>query len=162
MSITVPKPTKPFKYIKPSGLYATTLSNATVALVNDATIDELVFETTASGAGSVILELLFQIPDDFKKFAGKSDDLSLQAVQDAGADNDSLLTLDVLDAAGADADDDSVATEDITGSFATYDCAITGGTFAVGDHITVKITMTNPDADDDCRISIPKLKYIPE
>lgn len=122
----------------------------------------MVFETTATGAGSTILELLFQIPDDFKKFAGKSDDLSLQAVQDAGADNDSVITIDVIDDSGADADDDSVNATDLTNAFATYDCAITGGTFTVGDHITVKITVTNPDADDDCRISIPKLKYLPQ
>ncbi|KKN15264.1 hypothetical protein LCGC14_0987830 [marine sediment metagenome] len=162
MSLIIPKLTKPFKYIKPSGLYATTLANVAVAIVNDATIDELVFETTASGAGSLILELLFQIPDDFKKFAGKSDDLSLVAVQDAGADNDSTITIDVIDASGADADDDSVNATDLTNAFATYDCAITGGTFAVGDYITIKITVTNPDADDDCRISIPKLKYLPQ
>ena len=162
MSIIVPKPTLPFKYIKPSGLVATTLTNCTAVLVNNAAEDELAYDIDASGVGSAVIEFLFQIPADFKKFAGKSDDVSIRATQDAGADNDSTITIDVIDTSETDSDDDSVNAEDLTGAFATYDCAIDAGSFSVGDNITIKITTTNPDADDDSLITIPKIKYIPQ
>ena len=162
MSIIVPKPTLPFKYIKPSGLVATTLTNCTAVLVNNAAEDELVYDIDASGAGSCVLEFDFVIPDDFKKFANKSDDFSVRATQDLGASNDSTITVNVLDTSGTDSDDDSIAATDLTNVFATYDCAIDAGAFVAGDHITVQITTTNPANDDDCMITIPKLKYIPQ
>ena len=162
MSITVPPHVEPFKYIKPTGLYATTLTAATSVIVNDATEDELVFDNDATGAGSVIIEFDFVIPDDFKKFANKSDDVSIRATQNLGASNDSTLTINVLDSAGVESDDDSVAAQDLSNAFATYDCAIDAGTYSVGDHITIQITTTNPANDDDCMFTLPKLKYIPQ
>jgi len=162
MSISVPPHVEPFKYIKPTGLYATTLTAATSVIVNDAGEDELVFDNDATGAGSVVIELDFVIPDDFKKFANKSDDLSIRATQNAGASNDSTLTINVIDTAGTDCDDDSINAQDLTNVFATYDCAIDAGAFVAGDHITVQITTTNPANDDDCMFTLPKLKYIPQ
>jgi hypothetical protein len=112
----------------------------------------------------------FRLPSDFKKFAGASDDLSLQAVQDADSGDgvgDCAITIDVLDSSGTDADDDSVDDEALTGSYATYDCAITGGSFSAGDQIVVKITVQAKSGDstengDGVRVTHPDLKYIPK
>jgi hypothetical protein len=163
VSIIAPQPRQQFKYIKPTGLVATTPTNCTAVLANNAAEDELVYDIdAAAGAGNCILEFDFIIPDDFKMFANQGDDVSIRATQDLGASNDSTLTINVIDSAGVESDDDSVVTQDLTNVFATYDCAIDAGTFVAGDHIVIQITTTNPDNDDDCMITIPKVKYIPQ
>ena len=160
--ISAPQPINAFKYIKPTGLYATTLTNCTAVVVNNADEDELVIDIDATGIGNCITEFDFVIPADFKAFANQADDVSIRATQNLGASNDSIITIDVIDSAGTDSDDDSVAATDLTNAFATYDCAIDAGTFAVGDHFIVRVTTTNPDNDDDCMITVPKIKYIPQ
>lgn len=162
MSIIAPQPIDDYKYIRPTGLVATTLANCTAVLVNNAAEDELVYDIDATGIGNAIIEFDFIIPADFKAFAGQADDVSIRATQDLGASNDSTLTINVIDTSGTNCDDNSVVAQDLTNVFATYDCAIDAGAFVAGDHITVQITTTNPDNDDDCMITIPKLKYIPQ
>lgn len=162
MSIITPQPIDDYKYIKPTGLYATTLANCTAVLVNNGTEDELVFDIDATGIGNCLIEFDFIIPADFKAFANQADDVSIRATQDLGASNDSTITINVIDTSGVESDDDSVAAQDLSNVFVTYDCAIDAGTFVAGDHITIQITTTNPDNDDDCMITIPKLKYIPQ
>ena len=162
VSICAPQPKDDYKFIKPTGLYATTLTACTAVLANNAAEDELVLDIDATGAGNCITEFDFVIPADFKAFANQADDVSIRATQDLGASNDSTITIDVVDSAGVDSDDDSVNVIDLTNVFATYDCAIDAGTFAVGDHFIVRITTTNPDNDDDCMITVPKVKYIPQ
>jgi len=162
MTMIAPQPKDDYKYIKPTGLYATTLTACTAVIVNNAAEDELVFDIDATGAGNAIIEFDFIIPADFKAFANQGDDISIRATQDLGASNDSTLTINAIDSAGTEIDDDSVVAQDLTNVFADYDCAIDAGAFAIGDHITIQITITNPDNDDDCMITIPKLKYIPQ
>lgn len=162
MSVCAPQPIDDFKYIKPTGLYATTLTNCTAVLANNVAEDELVLDIDATGIGNCITEFDFVIPPDFKAFANQADDVSIRATQDLGASNDSTITIDVIDSAGTDSDDDSVNVIDLTNVFATYDCAIDAGAWVVGDHFTVRITTTNPDNDDDCMITLPKVKYIPQ
>nr|BDI55215.1 MAG: hypothetical protein [uncultured archaeon] len=162
MTMIAPQPKEDYKYIKPTGLYATTLTACTAILVNNAAEDELVFDIDATGAGNCIIEFDFIIPADFKAFAGQADDISIRATQDLGASNDSVITINAIDSGGNEIDDDSVAAQDLSNVFATYDCAIDAGAFVVGDHITIQITTTNPANDDDCMITIPKLKYIPQ
>jgi len=163
VSIVAPQPIDDYKFIKPTGLVATTLTNCTAVLVNNAAEDELVYDIDAALAvGNAIIEFDFIIPADFKSFANQGDDISIRATQDLGASNDSTLTINAIDSAGTEIDDDSVVAQDLTNVFATYDCAIDAGAFNIGDHITIQITTTNPDNDDDCMITIPKLKYIPQ
>jgi len=162
MSVVAPQLRDDYKYIKPTGLYATTLTNCTAVVVNNAAEDELVLDIDATGIGNCITEFQFQIPADFKAFANQADDVSIRATQDLGASNDSTITIDVVDSAGTDSDDDSVNAQDLTNAFATYDCAIDAGTFAVGDFFIVRITTTNTVNDDDCMITLPKIKYIPQ
>lgn len=162
MSIIAPQPIDDYKFIKPTGLYATTLTNCTAVVANNAAEDELVIDIDATGIGNCIVEFDFVIPADFKAFANQGDDISIRATQNLGASNDSTITIDVIDSLGVDSDDDSVAAQDLTNVFATYDCAIDAGTFVVGDHFIVRITTTNPDNDDDCMITVPKVKYIPQ
>ena len=163
MSIIAPQPIDDYKFIKPTGLVATTPTNCTAVLVNNAAEDELVYDIDATVAvGNCIVEFDFIIPDDFKAFANQADDVSIRATQDVGVSNDSTLTINVIDSAGVESDDDSVVVQDLTNVFATYDCAIDAGAFVAGDHFVVQITTTNPDNDDDCMITIPKVKYIPQ
>ncbi len=162
MSIIAPSPRQAYKFIQPTGLFATTLTACTAVVANNAAEDELVIDIDATGAGNCIIEFDFIIPDDFKAFANQGDDVSIRATQDLGASNDSTLTINVIDSNGVESDDDSVVTQDLTNVFATYDCAIDAGTFVAGDHIVIQITTTNPDNDDDCMITLPKVKYIPQ
>ena len=162
MSITTPPLRQQFKYMKPTGLFATTLTNCTAVVANNAAEDELVIDIDSTGAGNCITEFDFIIPDDFKSFANQADDVSIRATQDLGASNDSTITIDVIDPLGVDSDDDSVAATDLTNVFATYDCAIDAGTWAVGDYFIVRVTTTNPANDDDCMLCLPKIKYIPQ
>ena len=159
-----PQPKPAFKYITPSGVYVGTYTNCSGVLVYDSTEDALVLDIDMTGdaAGSKI-EFLCQLPADFLKFAGGSDDVAVRAIQDAvAASLDITLTIDVLDASGADADDDTVDGTALTGSYATYDCAITGGTFSAGDFITIRLTLPATTASGDgCRIGFPKIKYVP-
>jgi hypothetical protein len=167
--IIAPKPIDDYKYIKPTGLYAPTLTDCTAILVNDAAEDELAFDITSVINPLVcLLEFDFVIPADFKAFGGLADDLVVRALQDAVASllGNLTITVVVLDSAGVVVDDSSIATIALTAAYANYDCPlVTGGTFVAGDHITVQITLDATVAGavgDDGRITIPKLKYIPQ
>lgn len=168
MTIIAPQPKDDYKYIEPIGLYAETLVNCTNVLVNDATIDELVFDIDITGAVAATIELQYQIPADFKAFAGQADDLSLRFIQDADSGDgvgDVGLTVNVLDTSGTDCDDDSIAAVAGTGAYVTLDCAMDAGVFVAGDYIIVQLLVAEivgSEVGDGCRISIPKLKYIPQ
>jgi len=167
MTMIAPKPTEDYKYIKPTGLYAPTLTDCTAILVNDAAEDELAFDITSVINPLVcLLEFDFIIPADFKAFGGLADDLVVRAIQDAGGVGDLTITVVVLDTSGTVIDDSSIATIALTGAYANYDCPlVTAGAFVAGDHITVQITLDATVAGavgDDGRITIPKLKYIPQ
>lgn len=167
MTIIAPEPIDAYKYIKPTGFYAPTLTDCTAILVNDAAEDELAFDITSVINPLVcLLEFDFVIPSDFKAFGGLADDLVVRAIQDAGGVGDLTITVVVLDSAGVVVDDGSITTIALTGAYVDYDCPlVTGGTFVAGDHITVQITLDATVAGavgDDGRITIPKLKYIPQ
>ena len=168
MSIIAPQPKDDYKYIDPIGLYAETLVNCTNVLANDATLDELVFDIDISGAVDALIELQFQIPADFKQFAGQADDLVIQFIQDADSGDgvgDCTLTINIIDTNGTDSDDDSIAAVDGTAAYVELDCAIDAGVFAVGDYFVVQIIIdenVGSEAGDAVRVSIPKLKYIPQ
>ena len=168
MSIIAPQPKDDYKYIDPIGLYATTLANCTCVIANDATIDELVFDVDVTGAMDALIELMFQIPADFKAFANQADDLELSFIQDGDSGDgvgDVGITVDVIDSAGTDSDDDSIAAVAGTGAFVVLDCAIDAGAWAVGDYFIVRITLdeiVGSEAGDNCMVSIPKIKYIPQ
>ncbi len=140
-----------------------TLTNCTVTKVFNAAEDELAFDidNTGGGAGSAEIYFQFRIPVDFKEFPDTSDDITIRAIQDGGADIDATITIDFLDNAGTDADDDSVAATTLTNAWATYDCAtVTGdGTWAAGDAVNVLITVALTDNDDDVQIIYPKVLY---
>jgi hypothetical protein len=166
--IIAPQPKDDYKYIEPIGLYAETLANCTNVLANDAVVDELVFDIDITGAVAATIELMYQIPADFKAFAGQADDLSLRFIQDGDSGDgvgDVGLSVNVLDTLGVDCDDDSIAAIAGTGAYVTLDCAMDAGTFVVGDYFIVQIIIAEivgSEAGDACRITIPKLKYIPQ
>lgn len=170
-SIIVP-PHKPesFKYLPISGLFVSAVTNVTFTETINAALDEYCFKFVATGAPVVTIELAVQLPADFKKFPGASDDLTISAIQDADSGDgvgDMAITVDVLDDAGADADDDTIDDIALTNAFVALDCAITGGTFAKGDWITIKIGVTSKGGDaseagDEASVSLPKIKYIPK
>lgn len=168
MSVIAPKPKDDYKYIDPIGLYAETLTNCTNVLALDAAIDELVFDIDITGAVAAIIELMFQIPADFKAFANQGDDLELQFIQDGDSGDgvgDVSITVNLLDSLGVDSDDDSIVAVAGTAGFVVLDCAIDAGTFVVGDYFIVQIIIdeiVGSEAGDACRVSIPKLKYIPQ
>jgi hypothetical protein len=168
MSIIAPQPKDDYKYIDPIGLFATTLVNCTCVIANDATLDELVFNVDVAGAMDAIIELAFQIPADFKAFANQADDLVIQFIQDGDSGDgvgDVGITVDVIDTAGTDSDDDTIAAVAGTAGFVELDCAIDAGAWAVGDYFIVRITLDEigaSEAGDNCMVSIPKLKYIPQ
>ena len=172
MSIIAPQPKDDYKYIDPIGLYATTLANGTITIVNDATADELAihFESTAA-AINCVFEMMFQIPADFKSFAGLADDLVIEAYQDVAAVDavgDIALTVAVLDTVGTTVDDGSIADIALTAAYVALDCPlVTGGAFAVGDYITVQISVITTGGDvsenlDAALVLFPKIKYIPQ
>lgn len=168
-SVCAPAPVPSYKYIPLSGFQVQTVANGSIDEVINATIDELGFDCDATNAAySGEIEIAVQLPADFKAFAGQSDDVSVQAIQDADSGDgvgDLGISLDVTDSSGTAADDGSVANTALTGSFATYDCAITAGSFAAGDWIVVKISIlekgTNENGDGAI-VSLPKIKYIPQ
>ncbi len=168
MSVIAPQPKDDYKYIDPIGLYATTLANCTVVLANDATLDELVFDIDISGAVDALIELMFQIPADFKAFAGQADDLVVQFIQDGDSGDgvgDCTLTINVIDTNGTNSDDNGINAVDGTGGYVELDCAIDAGAWVVGDYFVVQITIdenVGSEAGDAVRVSIPKLKYIPQ
>lgn len=168
MSIIAPQPKDDYKYIDPIGLYAETLVNCTNVIANDAAIDELVFDIDITGAVDALIELMFQIPADFKAFAGQADDLELQFIQDGDSGDgvgDCTLTVNVIDTNGTNSDDNGIAAVDGTGAYVVLDCAIDAGAFVVGDYFVVQITIdenVGSEAGDAVRVSIPKIKYIPQ
>ncbi len=172
MSILVPPFTKPFKYLELTGFYSTTLANGTITIINDTGDDELVMHFESSGAAiNCVLELLLQIPDDFKKFEGIATDLVIRAYQDGNSGDgvgDIALTVAVLDTSGATVDDGSIADVALTAAYVSLDCPlITGGAFVAGDYITVQISVITTGADvsengDDALVTFPKIKYIPQ
>ena len=172
MSILIPPLTKPFKYLELTGFYATTLANGTITIINDTGDDELVMHFESSGAAiNCVFELLIQIPDDFKKFLGGSDDLVIRAYQDGNSgdgEGDIALTVAVLDTSGATVDDSSIADIALTAAYVALDCPlVTGGAFIAGDYITVQISIITTGADvsengDDALVTFPKIKYIPQ
>ena len=172
MSITTPQHVKPFKYLEPIGIFASTLANGTITLVNDATADELAIHFESTGAAiNCVFEMMFQIPADFKKFEGIATDLVLRAYQDGNSGDgvgDIALTVAVLDTSGATVDDSSIDDIALTGAYVSLDCPlVTGGTFAVGDYIVVQISVITKAAGvsengDDALVTIPKIKYIPQ
>lgn len=168
MSIIAPQPKDDYKYINPIGLYAETLANCTNVLANDAAIDELVFDIDITGAVDALIELAFQIPADFKAFAGQDDDLVIQFIQDADSGDgvgDCSLTVNVIDTAGTNSDDNDIAAVAGTAAYVELDCAIDAGAWAVGDYFVVQIQIdeiVGTEAGDAVRVSIPRIKYIPQ
>jgi len=172
MSILLPPLTKPFKYLEPIGLYATTLANGTITLINDSGADELAIHFESTGAAiNCVFEMMFQIPDDFKKFAGLADDIVVSAYQDGNSgdgEGDIALTVAVLDTSGTTVDDSSIADIALTAAYVALDAPlITGGSFAHGDYITVQISVITKAAGasengDDALVLFPKIKYIPQ
>jgi len=170
--ILVPPSTLPFKYLEPIGFYATTLANGTITLVNDATADELAIHFESTGAAiNCVFEMMFQIPDDFKKFEGIATDIVVSAYQDGNSgdgEGDIALTVAVLDSAGATVDDSSIADIALTAAYVALDAPlVTGGTFVHGDYITIQISIITKGADvsengDDALVLFPKIKYIPQ
>jgi len=168
VSVIAPQPKDDYKYIAPIGLYAETLVNCTNVLANDAALDELVFDIDITGAVDAEINLAFQIPADFKAFAGQADDLVVQFIQDADSGDgvgDCTLTINVIDTAGTVSDDGGIAAVDGTGGYVVLDCAIDAGAWAVGDYFVVQIVIdenVGSEAGDAVRVSIPLLKYIPQ
>jgi len=170
MSIIAPQPKDDYKYIDPIGLYASAVANGNVAIANDATVDELVFDGNATAAAyTLLIELQYQIPADFKAFGGLADDLTIQFIQDADSGDgvgDLGLTIVVLDSLGNVVDDSSIAAVAGTAGFVTLDCPlVTAGTWTIGDYFVVQISIAQIGACenlDGVRFTIPKLKYIPQ
>lgn len=135
-------------------------TNVNVNEVYDSTKRQIVLDIDATGAAaSIDIWCQFIIPSEFHEFPNLSNDLIISAIQDAGADIDATITINFYDDAGTDSDDDSVVGTSLTGAWADYDVAIDAGTFAKGDKVIVKITLSLPDADDAVRIAIPIIRY---
>ncbi len=172
MSLILPSLTLPFKYLELLGIYATTLANGTITIENDTGADELAIHFESTGAAiNCVIELLYQIPEDFKKFEGIATDLVIQAYQDGDSgdgEGDIALTVAVLDTSGATVDDSSIADIALTAAYVALDCPlVTGGAFVAGDYITVQISVITKGADvsengDDALVLFPKIKYIPQ
>lgn len=172
MSILIPPFTKTFKYLEPLGFFATTLANGTITIINDSGADELALHFESTGAAiNCVFEMMFQIPEDFKKFAGLADDIVVSAYQDGNSGDgvgDIALTVAVLDDAGTTVDDSSIADVALTAAYVALDAPlVTGGTFSHGDYITVQISVITTGADvsengDDALVLFPKIKYIPQ
>jgi len=87
----------------------------TVTQLYDSTQREIVLDIVAGGAASSVdIYCQFAIPASFSAFGNSSDDITIRAIQTAGADIDTLITIDFIDNAGVDSDDDSVAAEGLT------------------------------------------------
>jgi len=172
MTIIAPKLREAYKFIDLIGFYATTLANGTITIVNDPTADELAIHFESTGAAiNCVFELMFQIPADFKSFAGLADDLEIEAYQDGDSgdgEGDIALTVSVLDTSGTTVDDGSIADIALTAAYVALDCPlVTGGAFAVGDYCTVQISVITTGGDvsengDDALVLFPKIKYIPQ
>jgi hypothetical protein len=111
---------------------------------------------------------MFQIPADFKMFAGLADDLVVQFIQDGNSGDgvgDCSLTINVIDTNGTNSDDNGIAAVGGTAGFVELDCAIDAGAFAVGDYFVVQIIIdeiVGSENNDAVRVSIPLIKYIPQ
>lgn len=168
MDIIAPQPKDDYKYIDPIGLHADTLVNCTNVLANDAALDELVFDIDITGAVDAEINLTFQIPADFKAFANQADDVVVSFIQDGDSGDgvgDCTLTINVIDTAGTVSDDGGIAAVDGTGAYVELDCAIDAGAWAVGDYFVIQIIIdenVGSEAGDAVRVSIPKIKYIPQ
>ncbi len=172
MSVIAPQPKDDFKYIDLIGLYATTLANGTITIVNDAGADELAIHFESTGAAiNCVFEMLFQIPADFKAFAGHADDIVVSAYQDGNSgdgEGDIALTVAVLDTSGTTVDDGSIADIALTAAYVDLDAPlVTGGTFVAGDYCVIQISVITTGGDvsennDDALVLFPKIKYIPQ
>lgn len=172
MSVIAPQPKDDFKFIDLIGLYSTVLANGTITLVNDATADELAIHFESTGAAiNCVFTITFQIPADFKSFAGHADDIVVSAYQDGDSGDgvgDIALTVGVLDTSGTTVDDGSIADIALTGAYVDHDAPlVTGGAFVAGDYCTVVISVITTGAmasenGDDALVILPKIKYIPQ
>ena len=168
MSIIAPEMREAYKYIAPIGLHGDTLVNCTNVIANDAALDELVFDIDISGAVDAEINLAFQIPADFKQFAGHADDVVVSFIQDGDSGDgvgDVSITVNVIDTAGTVSDDGGIAAVAGTAGYVVLDCAIDAGAWAVGDYFVVQIVIdeiVGSEAGDAVRVSIPLVKYIPQ
>lgn len=172
MTVINPQPKDDFKYIDLIGLFATTLANGTITIVNDAGADELAIHFESTGAAiNCVFEIMFQIPADFKAFAGHADDIVVPAYQDGDSGDgvgDIAITVQVLDTAGAVVDDGSIADIALTGAYIDHDAPlVTGGAFVAGDYCVVQISVITTGAmaselGDDALVQLPRIKYIPQ
>ena len=172
MSVIAPQPKDDYKYIDLIGLFSTVLANGTITIVNDAGADELAIHFESTGAAiDCVFTITFQIPADFKAFAGLADDLEISAYQDGDSgdgEGDIALTVQVLDTLGAVVDDGSIADVALTAAYVILDCPlVTAGAFVAGDYCTVVISVITTGGDvseggDDALVVLPKIKYIPQ
>ena len=145
------------------GLVAeTTQTDCSTTYVLDTDEDEIVIYQEATDVTTAgVYDLQYQLPYDFYGLIGASDDVSLRAIQSSGG-TDMTITVEVYDNAGSNISDASIATTSLTASWATYDCALTNpdsdASLRGGDHIILRITTAGVHNDDDCKITIPKIK----
>jgi len=159
---------KGWDYARFMGLWSEdTIANCTGAIVLNADQDELCLVLTWTGAGTGTVNFQYQLPGNFQRFLGQSDDFSFTCKQtgDSGDGADVALAVEIYDNAGHNISDGSL-TSAVTsvGAWVDRDCAITDpdGDMAIegGDHFTVIISVAGTLENNDILImTIPKIKY---
>jgi len=158
---------KGYGFLRYIGYTPENIANCTMAYALDTTVDEVCLVLTWTGAGTGKFEIAYQIPPDFWKFLGHSDDLSFQVKQtgDSGDGADVTVAIEVYDNAGSNISDASLsASVTSVASFVTRDCAISDpdgdGVAEGGDYIYVLVTIAGTlENNDVLTMTIPVIKY---